>query len=93
MVNSLGGAFGKPPAPGMPSKTTRSAVTPSSDIRQLTLTTNPRSARPDDTNGQQLLEVMAPLVKEGKVHVTQSHRCVSIEIHANVLFAPERAEL
>ena len=42
---------------------------------------------------QSLLDVMAPLVKEGKVRVTQSRRGVSIEINANVLFAPGRAEL
>jgi chemotaxis protein MotB len=40
-----------------------------------------------------LLDVMAPLVKEGKVRVTQSRRGVSIEINANVLFEPGRAEL
>ena len=40
-----------------------------------------------------LLDVMAPLVKEGKVRVTQSRRGVSIEINANVLFAPGRADL
>jgi len=40
-----------------------------------------------------LLEVMAPLVKEGKVRVTQSRRGVSIEINANVLFAAGQAEL
>lgn len=36
---------------------------------------------------------MGPLVKEGKVRMTQSRRGVSIEINANVLFAPGRAEL
>ena len=40
-----------------------------------------------------LLDVMAPLVKEGKVKVTQSRRGVSIEINANVLFSPGQAEL
>ncbi len=40
-----------------------------------------------------LLDVMAPLVKEGKVKVTQSRRGVSIEINANVLFAAGQAEL
>jgi chemotaxis protein MotB len=40
-----------------------------------------------------ILQVMAPLVREGKVRVTQSRRGVSIEINANVLFAPGRADL
>lgn len=40
-----------------------------------------------------LLEAMAPLVKEGKVRMTRSRRGISIEINANVLFDPGRAEL
>jgi chemotaxis protein MotB len=40
-----------------------------------------------------LLAAMGPLVKEGKVKVTQSRRGVSIEINANVLFAAGRSEL
>lgn len=39
------------------------------------------------------LEGMAQLVKEGKVRMTRSRRGISIEINANVLFAPGRAEL
>lgn len=42
---------------------------------------------------ENLIDVMAPLVKEGKVRVTQSRRGVSIEMNANLLFAPGRAEL
>ena len=40
-----------------------------------------------------LLDVLAPLVKEGMVRVTQSRRGVSIEINANVLFEPGEAQL
>ena len=40
-----------------------------------------------------LMDVMGPLVKEGKVRVTQSRRGISIEINANVLFSPGQAEL
>ena len=40
-----------------------------------------------------ILRVMAPLAKEGKVKVTQSSRGVTIEINASVLFRPGLAVL
>lgn len=40
-----------------------------------------------------LQKVLAPLVKEGKVRVTQNTRGVSVEINASVLFAPGEAKL
>ncbi|MGB9988672.1 flagellar motor protein MotD [Pseudoduganella rhizocola] len=42
---------------------------------------------------QDLLSTMAPLVKEGKVRVTQDSRGVSVEINASVLFDPADARL
>lgn len=42
---------------------------------------------------QDLLQVMAPLIKEGQVRVTQSQRGVTIEINAAVLFPPGSATL
>lgn len=42
---------------------------------------------------QNILKVLAPLVSEGKVRVTQSARGVSVEINASVLFAPGEAKL
>lgn len=42
---------------------------------------------------QDLLKVMAPLVKEGQVRVTQGLRGVTIEINAAVLFGPGEATL
>lgn len=42
---------------------------------------------------QDLLSTMAPLVKEGKVRVTQNSRGVSVEINASVLFDPSEAKL
>ncbi|MYM35292.1 flagellar motor protein MotD [Duganella sp. FT94W] len=42
---------------------------------------------------QDLLSTMAPLVKEGKVRVTQNSRGVSVEINASVLFDPGDARL
>lgn len=95
LSNSLGDAFGKSPArspaqaPRLP-KTTRlpDAKQPASKQQQ---TIEEQAHMTEVANN--LLEVMAPLVKEGKVRVTRSRRGVSIEINANVLFAPGRAEL
>ncbi len=42
---------------------------------------------------QDLLSTMAPLVKEGKVRVTQNSRGVSVEINASVLFDPGETRL
>ncbi len=94
LSNSLGDAFGKPP--------THDAA----PLPPILAPTLPPQAKPptpkqqtieDQTNmtrvARSLLEVMGPLVKEGKVRVTQSRRGVSIEINANVLFAPGHAEL
>lgn len=40
-----------------------------------------------------ILKVLAPLVSEGRVRVTQTARGVSVEINASVLFAPGEAKL
>ena len=40
-----------------------------------------------------LKRILAPLVREGKVRVTQNSRGVSVEINASVLFAPGEATL
>lgn len=42
---------------------------------------------------QDLLKVLAPLVKDNQVKVTQSLRGVTVEINASVLFAPGQAVL
>jgi chemotaxis protein MotB len=40
-----------------------------------------------------ILKVLAPLINEGKVRVTQTDRGVKVEINASVLFAPGEAKL
>lgn len=40
-----------------------------------------------------ILKVLAPLINEGKVRVTQTDRGVRVEINASVLFAPGEAKL
>jgi chemotaxis protein MotB len=94
LANSLGDAFGKAsgddmPVPQMP------MVTLPPEVKQRTLKqqqTIEEQAHMTDV-ASTLLAVMGPLVKEGKVRVTQSRRGVSIEINANVLFEPGKAEL
>jgi len=94
LSSALGNAFGKtsPSATPVP-QLTPAALPP--EVGQRTL--EQQQAIEEQTHmtevASNLLEVMGPLVKEGKVRVTQSRRGVSIEINANVLFEPGRAEL
>jgi len=45
------------------------------------------------TVAKDILSALEPLVREGKVRVTQTSRGVSIEINASLLFAPGEAKL
>jgi chemotaxis protein MotB len=94
LASSLGDAFGK--APAADARPPRTAVAAQAPAPQRTSATQP-NVQEEQAHmtkvASSLLDVMAPLVKEGKVRVTQSRRGVSIEINANVLFAPGRAEL
>jgi len=94
LANSLGDAFGNSvsrdaPVPDLP------AVTLPPEVKQRSL--KQQQAIEEQAHmtevARNLLDAMAPLVKEGKVRVTQSRRGVSIEINANVLFAAGQAEL
>jgi chemotaxis protein MotB len=94
LASSLGDAFGRSPSGdvAVPQLTTQALP---AEVKQRTL--KQQQAIEEQAHmtevASNLLDVMAPLVKEGKVRVTQSRRGVSIEINANVLFAPGRAEL
>lgn len=94
LASSLGNAFGKAPADDAPVPQLP-AVTLPPEVRQRTL--KQQQAIEEQAHmtevASSLLEVMAPLAKDGQVRVTQSRRGVSIEINANVLFEPGRAEL
>jgi chemotaxis protein MotB len=94
LASALGDAFGKPPSgEALVPQLTPATLPP--EVRQRTL--KQQQAVEEQAHmtevASNLLDVMAPLVKEGKVRVTQSRRGVSIEINANVLFQPGRAEL
>jgi chemotaxis protein MotB len=94
LANALGDAFGKAAATDLPVPQLPTLTLPP-EVRQRTL--KQQQAVEEQAHmtevARNLLDVMAPLVKEGKVRVTQSRRGVSIEINANVLFEPGRAEL
>ena len=94
LAGSLGSAFGKAPESEAPVPQHPAAPVPP-EVRKRTL--KQQQAIEEQAHmtevASNLLDVMAPLVKEGKVRVTQSRRGVSIEINANVLFAPGRADL
>lgn len=94
LASSLGSAFGKTdttevPVPQLPAL----ALPP--EVKQRTLKQQQAIEEQEHMTevASSLLDVMAPLVKEGKVRVTQSRRGVSIEINANVLFTPGSADL
>jgi chemotaxis protein MotB len=94
LANSLGDAFGGKAAGDAPVPQLTSTALPA-EVRQRTL--KQQQTLEEQTHmtdvASNLLDVMGPLVKEGKVRVTQSRRGISIEINANVLFEPGRAEL
>ncbi|NHZ93092.1 flagellar motor protein MotD [Massilia sp. CCM 8733] len=92
---SLGDAFG--------GKDQKTASVASSDVPQLIVLPDPLIKRRAEamrrekerlTNlAQKLTSTLAPLVREGKVRVTQNSRGVSVEINASVLFDPGDATL
>ncbi|MCA1978752.1 MAG: flagellar motor protein MotD [Thiobacillus sp.] len=96
LADALGDAFGKSPAaaePPVPNLRPNQTLPP--DVKQRSLkqqqALEERQHMTEVANN--LLEAMGPLVKEGKVRVTQSRRGVTIEINANVLFQPGQAVL
>ncbi len=94
LAGSLGDAFGRSSAGDAPVPQLTTEALPV-EVRQRTL--KQQQAIEEQAHmtevANNLLDVMGPLVKEGMVRVTQSRRGVSIEINANVLFEPGRAEL
>ena len=94
LASSLGDAFGKTPSRDVPVPQLPNQTLPP-EVQQRTLkqqqTIEEQAHMTEEASN--LLAVMAPLVKEGKVRVTQSRRGVSIEINANVLFTAGQAEL
>ena len=95
LANSLGDAFGN-------ESTSDDARVPELPTLKLPPEVKQRTLKQQQSLEEQthmtdvantLLAAMGPLIKEGKVRVTQSRRGVSIEINANVLFEPGQAAL
>jgi chemotaxis protein MotB len=96
LSNSLINAFGRPQAAPI-------IADPASASTSIPLALPP--ARPRDNEAlrrereklthvaRDILKVLAPLVEQGKVRVTQTTRGVNVEINASVLFAPGDARL
>jgi chemotaxis protein MotB len=96
LADALGDAFGKAPAGAeapVPNLRPTQAMPP--DVKRRTLKQQQAIEEREHMTevANNLLEAMGPLVKEGKVRVTQSRRGVTIEINANVLFKPGEASL
>ncbi|HTD05373.1 flagellar motor protein MotD [Undibacterium sp.] len=96
LSNALTGAFGKvmittPRQPEMaPSPTIK--LDPLPIVKKNTEAL--RKEREQMTGvARDILAVLEPLVREGKVRVTQTSRGVTIDINASVLFAPGEAKL
>ena len=97
LSNSLGTAFGNPPALTAPPikgedpsslRARRQSIT-----ERHRLDTLRREKDAMTTIARDILKVLSPLVNSGKVRVTQTSRGVNIEINASVLFAPGEAAL
>jgi chemotaxis protein MotB len=93
LSNSLVSAFGR-----IPTAQIKNEVAPSGLPRALPpRTRNNEALRREKEQltsvARTIQSVMAPLVQQGKVRVTQSARGVNVEINASVLFAPGDARL
>ena len=96
LSESLGSAFGRANVPSMSTPTTPEPLGFSGRPRSLSLRQRSEMRREKEQMtglARDLLKVLAPLVSQGKVRVTQTGRGVSIEINASVLFAPGEARL
>jgi chemotaxis protein MotB len=98
LSNALGSAFGKTQVIAMPVIEKKAVPVPAIILKQSAQQrqNNEILSRERDTLtgvARDILKALAPLVKQGKVRVTQSSRGISVEINASVLFAPGDAKL
>lgn len=95
LANALVGAFGSTPVtpavvPGVPPAV---PFAPRTDAQRRHNEALRREREHLTGMARDILKVLAPLVDQGKVSVTQSPRGVRVEINASVLFAPGDAKL
>ena len=94
VAESLGGAFGKVTVGGQAAPAHPATEVPPEVRAQLERNRLVQEeAAHMNSVASSLLDVLGPLVQEGKVRITQGRRGVSIEINANVLFQPGKADL
>lgn len=94
VAESLGGAFGKVTVGGQAAPARPATEVPPEVRAQLERNRLVQEeAAHMNSVASSLLDVLGPLVQEGKVRITQGRRGVSIEINANVLFQPGKADL
>lgn len=94
LSNALGAAFGKAAVPPLPVIRDRQTIPALPQQKRSDTDAVLRREREHMTGmARDILKVLAPLVRQGKVRVTQTNRAVNVEINASVLFAPGDAKL
>jgi chemotaxis protein MotB len=90
---SIDAAMGKIPLDAAQPATPAVHLSPS--LQTLTQTKDIQRHEQNQMSGvaSNILDAMSPLMRDGKVRVTQNRRGITIEINANVLFHPGRANL
>ena len=92
---AIGEAFGKPPAALLSNETPKVLLPPvlttQQDARQTAQQSREREQLTAMANS--IRSVLAPLVAQGRVRVTQTNRGIGVEINASVLFAPGDARI
>ncbi len=90
LSDSLGDAFGSPSEKNPASSKDKNR----SSLHQTNASAVVRQESTQMTNvANDILQALSPLIREGKVRVTQTARGVSIEINASLLFSPGDATL
>lgn len=100
LADSLINAFGKEPVSTAPvivqagGQGAQQAATPKFQLQKPRNNEALRREKERMTDmARDIMQVLAPLVQEGKVRVTQTSVGVNVEINANVLFAPGDAKV
>lgn len=93
LSNSLLNAFGRVPLASNQAEIPPPSPPPSMKPRSRPNPALLREREKLTSVARDILKVLAPLVAQGKVRVTQTSRGVNVEINASVLFAPGDASL
>jgi chemotaxis protein MotB len=93
LSDALGDAFGGRGAAVMPNTAVEQTFTLPNIVARKRMEAMRREKDRLTMLARDLTATLGPLVKEGKVRVTQNSRGVSVEINASVLFAPGDATL